>query len=69
MTRSAAENLGQIYIGAASVLSLVEMAIPADEQARFKADIEPYLAPFEAIVVTTTTERGGVHVRFVATVK
>lgn len=67
--RSSAENLGQIYVGATSVLALVETAIPEADRPRFTSDFEPYLGPFEAIVVTTTTDQGRTHVRFVATVK
>jgi hypothetical protein len=58
-----------VYVGTPSVLALAEMAIPEADRARFTSDIEPYLAPFEAIVVTTTTDHGTAHVRLVATVK
>ena len=68
-TRAPVENLGQVYVGTPSLLSLAETMIPTAEQAAFKSNIEPYLAPFEAIAVTTTTDHGSVHVRFVATVK
>src|SRR5258706_180505 len=69
LKRASPENLGQVYVGTPSLLTLAETLIPKAEQAAFKANIEPYLAPFEAIVVTTTTDHGSVHVRFVATVK
>lgn len=67
--RASVENLGQVYVGTPSVLALAEMAIPEADRAHFKSDIEPYLAPFEAIVVTTTIDHGSARVRFVATVK
>ena len=69
MTRTAAENLGQVYVGAPSLLAIAENMIPTADQAAFKSNIEPYLAPFEAVVVTTTTDHGNVRVRLVATVK
>jgi hypothetical protein len=69
MTRSSAENLGQVYVGVPSLVSLATTLVPEAERAAFSTNIQPYLAPFEAIVVTTTLDRGSAHVRFVATVK
>jgi len=69
MTRASAENLGQVYVGAPSLLSIAETFIPAADQAAFKSNVEPYLTPFEAVIVTATTDHGSAHVRFVATVK
>lgn len=67
--RAAAENLGEIYVGTGSVLAVADAALPAADRGSFDADTKPYLEPFDAILMTTTLEKGGAHVRIVATVK
>jgi hypothetical protein len=67
--RAAAENLGEIYVGTGSLLALADTTLPEAARASFDTDTKPYLEPFDAILVTTTLENGGVHVRIVATVK
>ena len=66
---AAAENLGEIYVGTGSILGLADTLIPEAQRASFDTDTKPYLEPFDAIVVTTTLEHGGAHVRLVASVK
>jgi hypothetical protein len=67
--RAAAENLGEVYVGTSSLLALADTLLPEAQRASFDTDTKPYLEPFDAILVTTTLERGGAHVRLVATVK
>jgi hypothetical protein len=69
LKRAPAENLSQVYVGTAPLLALGEELLPDAEVVAFDSDIKPYVEPFDAILVTTTMDRGGVHVRLVATVK
>jgi hypothetical protein len=67
--RAFAQNLGQMYIGTGSLLPLVAAALPESERTRFTTEIQPYLAPLDAVVVTITSDASGSRVRLVATVK
>jgi hypothetical protein len=67
--RAAAENLGELYVGTGSLLTLADTLIPEAARASFDTDTKPYLEPFDAILVTTSLEHGGAHVRLVATVQ
>jgi hypothetical protein len=67
--RATAQNFGEIYVGPESLLALANTALPEADRASFGANTKPYLEPFDAILMTTTLEHGGVHVRIVATVK
>jgi hypothetical protein len=64
-----ASNTGQLYLAAAPLSALGERLIPASEQARYQGDIEPYLAPFDALLQTTTIDASGLRARLVVTVK
>jgi hypothetical protein len=69
LAHASAEDLGEVYVSAASILTLADAQLPAATKAAFDTNTKPYLEPFDAIVVTTTLENGGAHVRLVATVK
>jgi hypothetical protein len=67
--RAAAENIGEVYVGAAPALAFGETLIPASPRASFDANAKPYVEPFDALLITTTLDRDGAHVRLVASVK
>jgi len=69
LAHATAENLGELYLGTGSILDLADTLIPEAQRASFDADTKPYLAPFDALLETTTLEHGGAHLRLVATVK
>ena len=62
-------NSGQLYVAAAPLLAFADTAIPADAKARFDSDVKPYIAPFDAIIETTSFDPSGIRIRFVVTVK
>ena len=69
IARAADKNLGQVYVAAAALLPLAESSLPAAEKATFDTDVKPYLEPFDALVMTTTTDGTLSRARVVATVK
>src|SRR5258706_2451982 len=69
IARVADKNLGQIYVAASALLPLAESSVPAAQKAAFDTDVQPYLEPFDALVITTTTDGTLSRTRIVATVK
>jgi hypothetical protein len=69
IARAADKNLAQVYVATSALLPLAESALPAAEKATFEADMKPYLEPFDALVMTTTTDGTLSRTRIVATVK
>ena len=69
IARVADKNLAQVYVAASALVSLAEGSLPASELAVFATDVKPYLEPFDAVVVTTTTDGTLSRTRIVATVK
>jgi hypothetical protein len=68
LTYGSASNLGQVYVAGASVRDLVSRLLPADQQARWQADILPYATPIDAALLTTTVDNGVAHVKLVIAV-
>ena len=66
---ASAQNDGQLYVAVAPVLALVETNLPAADRTRYQSDYQPYLAPLDAILETTTSDASGLRVRLVLTVK
>jgi hypothetical protein len=69
IARAAGTNLAQVYVATSALLPLAESALPAAEKATFDTDMKPYLEPFDALVMTTTTDGTLSRTRVVATVK
>ena len=66
---AADRNLAQVYVAASALLPLAETALPVDELKAFDTEVKPYLEPFDAIVMTSTTDGTLSRTRIVATVK
>jgi hypothetical protein len=49
-------TFGQVYVAASALLPFAESAVPPDEKATFDTDVKPYLEPFDALVMTSTTD-------------
>jgi hypothetical protein len=62
-------NSGQLYVAAAPLLAFADTAIPADAKARFDSDFKPYIAPFDAVLETASSDPAGIRIRLVITVK
>ncbi|HLX35041.1 MAG TPA: DUF3352 domain-containing protein [Candidatus Limnocylindrales bacterium] len=69
LSRAFAQNVGQVYVAAAPLMTLATGSMPDADRASFSTNVEPYLAPFDAVMVTTTLDHGAVRVRLVATVQ
>jgi hypothetical protein len=68
MALASAHNDSQVYVAAGPVLALVEANLPPADKARYESDVKPYLAPFDAILETTTSDASGLRIRLVVTV-
>lgn len=57
-----------VYIGVGASVDLVKGFVPAEELARYQAEIAPYLDPLEAVLMSATSDASGNRSRIVITV-
>jgi len=64
-SRAVAASQLTMYVGIRDLIALAEPAMPAEAKARWETELKPYLAPFEAISITSsTTDGSSAHARF-----
>ena len=69
MARSVANSQATMYFAVRDLITLVEPLIPADERARWDTELKPYLAPFQALSMTVSSDLASVsRGRFIVTV-
>lgn len=54
LARAGAQHAGLTWLDVRAIRELVESLAPADERAEYDADVRPYLAPFDTIIITNT---------------
>ena len=57
-----------LYVGVRDIVGLIEGFIPEAEKGPWENDVKPYLAPFQALSMTSTSEASGSHQRVTITV-
>jgi hypothetical protein len=57
-----------VYVGVRDLVGLAETLMPADAKARWESDIKPYVAPFEALSITASSDASGSRQRLTITV-
>jgi hypothetical protein len=67
-SRALANSRMSVYVGLRDIVSAAEPFIPEADKASWESDIKPYLAPFQALSLTSTTEASGSHSRLTITV-
>jgi uncharacterized protein DUF3352 len=64
-SRALAASQLTMYVGIRDLIALAEPAMPAEAKARWETELKPYLAPLEAISITSSTTDGSSgHARF-----
>ena len=66
--RALAGSRATVYVDVRDTLTLAEKAIPADALARWQTDLKPYVAPFEAVSLTSSDDGTGTHSRLTLSV-
>lgn len=66
--RSLAGSRTSVYAAVRGAVTLVEGFVPAEMLAQWESDVRPYLAPVEAVSISTTSEAAGSRSRFIITV-
>lgn len=66
--RSLAGSRTSVYVAVRGALTLAEGFVPAEMLAQWETDIKPYLAPIEAVSISTTSEAAGSRSRLIITV-
>jgi hypothetical protein len=66
--RGLANSQTTVYVGVGATIDLVKGFLPADELARYQADVAPYLDPLEAALISATSDAAGSRSRIVITV-
>lgn len=69
LARAAEQNLGEVYIGGSSLLTIAENAMAETDRPKFDTDVKPYLEPVDVILATISVENGNPRLRIVASVK
>jgi len=67
-SRALANSRGTVYVAIHDIVGLAETFLPADEKAKWEGDLKPYIAPFEALSITATSDASGSHQRLAVTV-
>ena len=57
-----------LYVGVRDIVGLVEGFLPEAEKAKWASDVKPYVAPFQALSMTSTSEGTGSRQRVTITV-
>jgi hypothetical protein len=68
LARSVSNPQVTIYVGIHDIVGLAETLMPADAKGRWESDIKPYIAPFEALSITVSTDASGSRQRLTITV-
>lgn len=66
--RALSDSGFSVYVGIRDIVAMVEKVLPAAEKATWESDVKPYVAPFEAISITSTGDSTGGHARYAITV-
>jgi len=66
--RALANSRTTVYVGVRDMIGLVEGFIPEAERAAWQSDVKPYVAPFQALSMTSASEGSGTHQRITITV-
>jgi hypothetical protein len=68
MSRALANSRGTLYVGIHDIVGLAETFLPADQASQWEANLKPYVAPFQALSITSTDDPSGAHQRLTVTV-
>jgi len=68
MSRAVSNPQVTVYVGIRDIVGLAEALMPADAKSRWESDIKPYIAPFEALSITASTDASGSRQRLTITV-
>ena len=66
--RALTNSRGTVYVAIRDIVGMAEAFLPADQKAKWESDVKPYLAPFQALSITTTEDASGAHSRLAITV-
>ena len=66
--RALANSRMSVYVGVRDIVGFAEPLIPEADKTAWASDIKPYVAPFQAVSLTSTTEASGSHSRLTITV-
>jgi hypothetical protein len=66
--RALANSRTTVYVGVHDVLGLVGGFIPEAERATWESDVKPYVAPFQALSMTSASDGAGTRQRITITV-
>src|SRR5262245_28382163 len=67
-SRALADSRRTLYVGIHDIVGLAETFLSADEKATWESDVKPYVAPFQALSITSTDDASGAHSRLPITV-
>jgi len=67
-SRALANSRGSVYVGFHDIVGLAERFLPADQKAQWEANLKPYVAPFQALSITSTDDASGARQRLTITV-
>ena len=67
-SRALSNSRGTLYVGIHDLVGLAETFLSADEKAKWESELKPYVAPFQALSITSTTEASGDRSRLTITV-
>jgi hypothetical protein len=67
-TRALPNSRTTLYLGVRDVVGLVQGFLPEAEKAAWETDVKPYIAPFQALSMTSTSEGTGTRQRVTITV-
>jgi Protein of unknown function (DUF3352) len=67
-SRALANSRGTVYVAIHDIVGLAETFLPADEKAKWEGDLKPYITPFQALSITSTSDASGSHQRLAVTV-
>ncbi len=68
MSRAVSNPQVTVYVGIRDIVGLAETLMPADAKSGWESDVKPYVAPFEALSVTASTDASGSRQRLTITV-
>jgi hypothetical protein len=66
--RALANSRMTVYVGVGDIVGLADAFIPAADRAAWESDVKPYVAPLQAISLTSAGEGAGSHQRITITV-
>ena len=67
-SRALSNSRDTLYVGIHDIVGLAETFLSADEKAKWESELKPYVAPFQALSITSTTEASGDRSRLTITV-